>query len=160
MTNIVRFTLEGAEGRILDAPFVEGQSVLDAAKTAGLAIDAPCGGNGTCGKCRVKTAAQGGAEAWTLACQTKAAAGMEVFVPLAARSFKNAQRITALSGGRENAAFAAMRSALAALGLAGDSGISRVELTLSPPPSTIPDPTASACLTLTARKQGLTPSSR
>ncbi|MBD3320740.1 MAG: DUF4445 domain-containing protein [Chitinivibrionales bacterium] len=31
-----------------------GTDLLDAARKAGVAIDAPCGGNGTCGKCRVR----------------------------------------------------------------------------------------------------------
>ena len=30
------------------------ESVLDAARKANVAIDAPCSGNGSCGKCRVK----------------------------------------------------------------------------------------------------------
>lgn len=32
----------------------EGETVLDAARKAGLRLESPCGGNGTCGKCRIK----------------------------------------------------------------------------------------------------------
>ena len=32
----------------------EGTTVLEAARRLGLELAAPCGGNGTCGKCRVK----------------------------------------------------------------------------------------------------------
>ena len=32
----------------------EGEKLLDLAKLSNVAIDAPCGGNGSCGKCRVK----------------------------------------------------------------------------------------------------------
>ena len=31
-----------------------GSTILEAAKSANVAIDAPCNGNGSCGKCRVK----------------------------------------------------------------------------------------------------------
>ena len=31
-----------------------GSTILEAAKAANVAIDAPCNGNGSCGKCRVK----------------------------------------------------------------------------------------------------------
>ena len=31
-----------------------GDNILDLAPKAGIGIDAPCSGNGTCGKCRVK----------------------------------------------------------------------------------------------------------
>ena len=39
-------------GREITAP--AGQSVLEAARVAGLYVDAPCGGKGKCGKCRVR----------------------------------------------------------------------------------------------------------
>ena len=32
----------------------EKETVLDAARKAGVLVESPCGGNGTCGKCRVK----------------------------------------------------------------------------------------------------------
>lgn len=47
-----------------------GTSVADAAKRAGVFIDSPCGGNGTCKKCGV-TLIAGGRESFVLACQTK-----------------------------------------------------------------------------------------
>ena len=31
----------------------EKETVLDAARKAGVLVESPCGGNGTCGKCRV-----------------------------------------------------------------------------------------------------------
>lgn len=50
-----------------------GESLLAALSKAGLILDAPCGGNGNCGKCRVTV---DGAEA--LACQTKVERNMTV----------------------------------------------------------------------------------
>ena len=46
-----------------------GTLLSSAARTAGVFIDAPCGGNGTCGKCAVLLT-QGGKQERVLACQT------------------------------------------------------------------------------------------
>ena len=51
----------------------EGQTLLEAAVEAGISPDAPCGGKGSCGKCRVRVNGEP-----VLACQTKAADGMEI----------------------------------------------------------------------------------
>lgn len=75
----------------------EGLDLVAAAKRAGVRVDAPCGGAGTCGKCLVRlrsgsVQAQGHgmlpeemrAEGWTLACRTKVGAGLiEVELPQA-----------------------------------------------------------------------------
>jgi len=53
-----------------------GTSLLEAAALAGIIIDAPCGGHGTCKKCKIKIA---GKEA--LACQTKVNSDLKVRVP-------------------------------------------------------------------------------
>lgn len=53
-----------------------GTTVLQAARQLGLELAAPCGGNGTCGKCRVKAS---GKE--VLACQTKVDSDMAVELP-------------------------------------------------------------------------------
>jgi uncharacterized 2Fe-2S/4Fe-4S cluster protein (DUF4445 family) len=73
-----------------------GTSVLEASSRAGLTIDTPCGGRGTCGKCRVQF--QSGAceptaqdraifeagelaEGWRLACQTRICRECRIYVP-------------------------------------------------------------------------------
>jgi uncharacterized 2Fe-2S/4Fe-4S cluster protein (DUF4445 family) len=45
----VRFQPFGREVRVLD-----GQTILDAARAAGIEMNSPCGGKGTCGGCRVE----------------------------------------------------------------------------------------------------------
>ena len=47
----------------------DGTLLSDAAKSAGVFIDSPCGGNGTCGKCAVLLT-RGGKTERVLACQT------------------------------------------------------------------------------------------
>ena len=56
-------------------------NLLDALRNAGLAPDAPCGGRGTCGKCRVMV---GGEE--ILACQTNVDRDMTVQLPMEAKA--------------------------------------------------------------------------
>ena len=53
-----------------------GMTLLDALRQAGFSVDAPCGGRGTCGKCRVTV---DGVE--QLACQTKVDRDMAVELP-------------------------------------------------------------------------------
>ena len=33
---------------------LSGTTLLDAVRTAGISLDSPCSGNGTCGKCRIR----------------------------------------------------------------------------------------------------------
>ncbi|MCP4641738.1 MAG: DUF4445 domain-containing protein [bacterium] len=81
-------------GRSAHVP--QGTTVRDAAAQIGLAIDAPCGGKGTCGKCRVRITSDAPApnaaefmvfsteeldKGYRLACQTPCANAMVVEVP-------------------------------------------------------------------------------
>ncbi len=61
-----------------------GTTLLQAQVQAGLEPDAPCGGKGTCGKCRVLVLS-GGTPGSCLACQTPVAGDMTVQLPQAAR---------------------------------------------------------------------------
>lgn len=77
-----------------------GTKIIEAAARAGLTINTPCGGAGTCGKCQVKITA--GAEepteadihvfdedqlqdGWRLACQTPIHAETVVYIPESSR---------------------------------------------------------------------------
>lgn len=64
----IRFIREGKEIRV-----EPGTKILEAERKAGLVPDAPCGGLGKCGKCRVKANGQ-----MVLACQTEVREDMEV----------------------------------------------------------------------------------
>ncbi len=65
MTCRVRFLPD-----LVECSVPSGTLLSDAAKTAGVSIDSPCGGNGTCGKCAVLLQATGTQER-VLACQTR-----------------------------------------------------------------------------------------
>ena len=87
----VTFQPQGRSVSVLD-----GTTVLEAAAVAGLVIDTPCGGAGTCGKCRVLVSQGGRASSdadqraftkdeveagWRLACQSRVRNDMVVHVP-------------------------------------------------------------------------------
>lgn len=73
----------------------EGTRLLDAARQAGLTVEAPCDGMGGCGKCRVKVSARGAvreephrllteaerSDGWVLSCQSAVLGDLEVFLP-------------------------------------------------------------------------------
>ena len=83
MQYTVRFLPAGAEIRV-----EAGSTILAAQIAAGLSADAPCGGKGTCGKCRVMVDGQ-----TVLACQTPVDRDMEVRLP-------EENAVTILTGGR------------------------------------------------------------
>ncbi|MBO5122272.1 MAG: 2Fe-2S iron-sulfur cluster binding domain-containing protein, partial [Oscillospiraceae bacterium] len=68
------FVQQGNEKKELT--FTAGQTLLEILREAGYEVSAPCGGNGTCGKCTVYIAGEA-----HLACQTEAADGMMVELP-------------------------------------------------------------------------------
>ena len=68
------FVQQGNEKKELT--FTAGQTLLEILRETGYEVSAPCGGNGTCGKCTVYIAGEA-----HLACQTEAADGMVVELP-------------------------------------------------------------------------------
>lgn len=80
----------------------QGKNILELMQEMNIAIDAPCSGNGTCGKCRIKII--GGDvdmkknprlseddfnDGWRLACQCSVHSDAIIWVPAAASAFKN-----------------------------------------------------------------------
>ena len=95
-----------------------GSTILEAAKAANVAIDAPCNGNGSCGKCRVKlvsgdvTGMQTGhisdedyAAGWRLGCATKPAGDITVLVPDIASAYQSWLKIAISSPEERSAVF-------------------------------------------------------
>jgi len=84
------------EGPGLEIQVAPGVSLLDAVRSAGLALDSECGSRGTCGECRVRflegtppPTVEDAAllsqeeldEGWRLACQTFLSAGCRIAIP-------------------------------------------------------------------------------
>jgi uncharacterized 2Fe-2S/4Fe-4S cluster protein (DUF4445 family) len=140
----VNFRIEG--GDPVSVTGSSNESVLDIAKRAGVVIDAPCGGNGTCGKCRIKLLSgevSGGksrhitdadaAEGWRPACGIKPASDLELLLPVSAQAFQSRIRVTDFSGAREATAFNNFRATLKELDFYGDHGLEKVEVEVSAP---------------------------
>ncbi|MDR2028044.1 MAG: ASKHA domain-containing protein [Treponema sp.] len=138
----VLFQAEAHEDRI--AAVSGGETILEAAKKANVPLDAPCSGNGTCGKCRVKVLSgesESGqtrhisrddyAQGYRLACASEIRSDMVVFVPPSALAYQN--RIKISEGEREDAVFSALREELRIQGFTGDIGLEILDLTLPRP---------------------------
>ncbi|MBE6985421.1 MAG: DUF4445 domain-containing protein [Ruminococcaceae bacterium] len=79
------------------------ENILQTARRENIAIDAPCSGNGTCGKCRIRLLS-GKVEStsdledgWYLACQTKPLSDIEILVPNTATAFHTGIRTAELT---------------------------------------------------------------
>ena len=138
-------TFQTGEGvtRIFAAP---DETLLAAARKANVAIDAPCSGNGVCGKCRVcilsgdtKAPApkhltkEEFEQGWRLACETTALTDCVVDVPDIASAYRSRMKTADLSTGEELELFRSVGRALAEAGLGVDSGVSVVTVEMDEP---------------------------
>ena len=96
----VTFRFENQEQvRVFAAPDA---TLLEAARDANVAIDAPCGGNGSCGKCRVQLlegelesprtahiSEEDYAAGWRLSCASRITSDVVVLVPDIASAYKS-----------------------------------------------------------------------
>ena len=108
-----------------------GDNLLELAQAAGVPIDAPCSGNGTCGKCLARImagavddipnmhlSAEAREDNWRLLCQSSVVADATLWVPAGAGSFKKGIQTADLSSPEELARYNASIEAIFASGLA------------------------------------------
>ncbi len=112
----VIFQIEG--GSPVQIECNAGENLLELARRANVAIDAPCSGNGSCGKCRVKLI-EGELETipsrhitdeeynagWRLSCNCKVVSDCTVFVPDIASAYQSRMKTADLSSPEEVAIF-------------------------------------------------------
>ena len=112
----VTFQIEGANPVQIECN--AGDNLLELARRANVAIDAPCSGNGSCGKCRVKLI-EGELETfpsrhitddeyeagWRLSCTCKVLSDCTVFVPDIASAYQSRMKTADLSSPKEIAIF-------------------------------------------------------
>ncbi len=151
MPNII-FHVSGGETVTISANV--GDKLLDTARMANVAIDAPCSGNGVCGKCRVKLLS-GSLDAplnrhitvaeyeagWRLACLATVNGDAEIEVPDIASAYRSRMKVADLSSPKEIAIFDDLRAQLVEAGMEFKNDITTVALTLSEPTldDTMPD---------------------
>ena len=121
----VTFQIEGGEAVIVECNL--GDNLLELAKRVNVAIDAPCSGNGSCGKCRVKLI-EGELDTfasrhitdeeyeagWRLSCNCKVVSDCVVFVPDIASAYQSRMKTADLSSPKEIAIFEQCKAVLIA----------------------------------------------
>ena len=148
----VIFQIEGAAA--VEAACNAGDNLLELARRANVAIDAPCSGNGSCGKCRVQLL-EGEVETipsrhiseeefnagWRLSCNCKVIADCTVLVPDIASAYKSRMKTADLSSPEEVAIFTQAQEAISASGIAFENSFRAFRLELSAPSEedTMPD---------------------
>ena len=147
-------TFKTATGDLKKVPAVVGENILQVAIRAGVDIDAPCSGNGTCGKCRVKLifgtvdaeksthiSKDDINDGWRLACKCNVSGDATLLVPDAAEAFRSGIHTAGLTSEAEIRRYDAAMSAIFAseiergikeqgIGLAIDIGTTTVTCVL------------------------------
>ena len=135
-----------SEKETIDVNVEIGERIMDIARNSGIYIDAPCSGNGTCGKCRIQILSgdveshptrhitdEDYAAGWRLACETKVLEDVTVLVPETASAFRTGIRTADLNDPTVRAAFDDVQADLKVAGVMGDPAIFTCELTMDPP---------------------------
>lgn len=148
----VTFKFENSEDVTVFAAF--GESLLEVARKTNVAIDAPCSGNASCGKCKVKLV--GGeleskkslhiteeeyAEGWRLACTSTISAEVEVLVPDIASAYRSRMKAADLSSPEEIKIFTELKDRIQEVGIALKNNLEVVVIKMDLPSldDTMPD---------------------
>ena len=148
----VIFQLEGAGFVEIEANI--GDNLLELARRANVAIDAPCSGNGSCGKCRVQLL-EGSVDTipsrhisqeefdagWRLSCNCKVTGDCTVLVPDIASAYQSRMKTADLSSPQEIAIFETAQQQLKDSGIIFENTYRSTVLTMSVPSAddTMPD---------------------
>ena len=148
----VTFQIEG--GNPITIECNAGDNLLELARRANVAIDAPCSGNGSCGKCRVKLI-EGELDTfqsrhisdeeynagWRLSCNAKVLTDCVVWVPDIASAYQSRMKTADLSSPKEIAIFEECQAQLQASGIEFTNRFRSVVITMAEPTldDTMPD---------------------
>ena len=148
----VTFQIEGSNPVSIECNL--GDNLLELARRANVAIDAPCSGNGSCGKCRVKLVEgevdsmpsrhippEEYAAGWRLSCCSKVAGDCVVFVPDIASAYQSRMKTADLSSPQEIAIFTGCQEQLKESGIRFENSFRAVAVTMAEPTldDTMPD---------------------
>jgi len=148
----VTFQIEG--GSPVQIECNAGDNLLELARRANVAIDAPCSGNGSCGKCRVKLI-EGELDTiksrhitsdeyeagWRLSCNSKVKSDCTVFVPDIASAYQSRMKTADLSSPKEIAIFEDCQKHLKESGIVFDNDYLALDIVMDAPSleDTMPD---------------------
>ena len=148
----VTFQIEGGSPVTIECN--AGDNLLELARRANVAIDAPCSGNGSCGKCRVQLL-EGEVDSipsrhisdeeykagWRLSCNCKVISDCTVLVPDIASAYQSRMKTADLSSPKEIAIFESCKADLLDSGIAFTNNYRAVVLAMAEPTldDTMPD---------------------
>ena len=148
----VTFQIEGGSPVIVECN--AGDNLLELARRSNVAIDAPCGGNGSCGKCKVQLI-EGQLESpksrhisdeeyeagWRLSCCSKVLSDVTVLVPDIASAYQSRMKTADLSSPKEIEIFENCQAQLKESGIHFENNYRSLVLTLAEPTldDTMPD---------------------
>ena len=148
----VTFQIEGGSPVVIECN--AGENLLELARRANVAIDAPCSGNGSCGKCRVKLVAgtvespkslhisdEEFAEGWRLSCSSRVIEDVTVLVPDIASAYQSRMKTADLSSPEEIAIFTQAQEAMRSSGIVFENKYRALDLVMDVPSleDTMPD---------------------
>ncbi len=148
----VTFTFENQSPVVVTAP--PDSNLLSVARDANVAIDAPCSGNGSCGKCKVKLLSgelfspQTGhisdeeyADGWRLSCGSKILSDVTILVPDIASAYQSRMKTADLSSGEEIAVFERIQANIKEAGISFKNQFKYQTITMDEPTldDTMPD---------------------
>ena len=151
MPNVI-FQIEG--GSEVSIACQSGDNLLELARRANVAIDAPCSGNGSCGKCRVKLISgsvetfpsrhisdEEYAAGWRLSCNCKVLTDCTVFVPDIASAYQSRMKTADLSSPQEIAIFEDAKEQMLSGGIAFENNFVSMLIEMAEPTldDTMPD---------------------
>ncbi len=151
MANVV-FRFE--DGEQVTVSTALGENLLETARKSNVVIDAPCSGNASCGKCKVKfikgkldtkktrhISDVEYEEGWRLACVSHVAGDVEVMVPDIASAYRSRMKVADLSSPEEVAIFDESKRKIEEADLPLHNNIHIVRIKMDPPSleDTMPD---------------------
>ena len=148
----VTFQIEGGSPVTIECN--AGDNLLELARRANVAIDAPCSGNGSCGKCRVRLI-EGELETirsrhitdeeynagWRLSCNSKVLSDCTVLVPDIASAYQSRMKTADLSSPKEIAIFEDCKADMLSSGIHFDNDFLALDVVMDAPTldDTMPD---------------------
>ena len=149
-----KVTFRFENGDAVEGFAAEEENLLDVARKTNVAIDAPCSGNGSCGKCRVRLlngtldspktrhiSEEEYAEGWRLSCCSKVESDVEVEVPDIASAYRSRMKVADLSSPEEIAIFQNAKRDVEEAGISLKNDMEIIDITMDVPTldDTMPD---------------------
>ena len=149
-----KITFAFEDGSVVEAYANAGDNLLEIARDSNVAIDAPCSGNASCGKCRVQLkegeldskktlhiSDEEYALGWRLACTSKICGDVTVLVPDIASAYKSRMKVADLSSKEEIAIFEKAKDDVELTGIELRNSLDVIEVSMDEPSleDTMPD---------------------